>query len=56
VSTGDEVVASELHRAQVNVIPALFSGKASNHQPDCDPAPAPALGGPPPALVASRGA
>ena len=36
MSTGDEVVASELHRAQVNVIPAQFSGKASNHQPDCD--------------------
>ena len=36
VSTGVEVVVSELHRAQVNVNPAQFSGKASNHQPDCD--------------------
>ena len=36
MSTGVEVVVSELHQAQVNVIPALFSGKASNHQPDCD--------------------
>ena len=36
MSTGDEVVASELHRAQVNVIPALFTGKAFDPQQDCD--------------------
>ena len=36
VSTGDEVVMAELRRAHVNVMPARFTGEASNHLQDCD--------------------
>ena len=36
MSTGDEVVVAELRRAHVNVMPARFTGEASNHLQDCD--------------------